>query len=86
MSNANKRISDVQCETCSHSAVCAFKETYSSILDAISNVAIDQPCTDGKKVHPKKITDFDFIDIISVVCRYYCPVHDANLYPSVKMV
>lgn len=71
MDNATKRISDIQCKLCCHNDVCALKDTYASILDTISNATIDQPCTDGKKVHPKKITDFDFIDNISVVCRYY---------------
>lgn len=84
MSNTNKRISDIQCETCSHSDVCAFKETYLSILDVISNAAIDQLCSDGKKVHSKKISDFDFIRKISVTCRHYCPMYDASLSPSVK--
>ena len=78
MSNTNKRISDIQCETCSHSDVCAFKETYLSILDVISNGM----CVDDKKSQFKKVVDFDFISKISVICRYYCcdrlvrPVND----------
>lgn len=50
MSNTNKRISDIQCETCSHSDVCAFKETYLSILDVISNGM----CVDAEKEQFKK--------------------------------
>lgn len=79
MSNTNKRISDIQCETCSHRYVCAFKETYLSILDVISNGM----CVDDKKEQFKKVVDFDFISKISVICRYYycdClvgPVNDA---------
>ena len=78
MSNTNKRISDIQCETCSHSDVCAFKEIYLSILDVISNGM----CVDEKKEQIKKVVDFDFISKISVTCRYYCcdrlvrPVND----------
>lgn len=82
MSDANKRISEIQCETCSHSEVCSFKETYYNILNVISNGM----CADDKEEQLKKVVDFDFISKISVTCRYYCPVRDANLYPSVKLV
>ena len=71
MNNVTVSVNEAQCKLCCHNDVCALKETYMSILYAISNVTIDQPCADGKKVHPKKITDFDFIDNISVSCRYY---------------
>lgn len=50
MSNANKRISDIQCETCSHSAVCSFKETYYNVLNVISNGM----CIDDKEEQIKK--------------------------------
>lgn len=87
MNNTTVGINEAQCKLCCHNDICALKETYMSILDAISNATIDQPCADGKKVHPKKIIDFNFIDNISVVCRYYqnwtslyrqtSPVYDA---------
>lgn len=50
MSDANKRISEIQCETCSHSEVCSFKETYYNILNVISNGM----CADDKEEQLKK--------------------------------
>ena len=71
MSKVVKDMIEVKCEACNHKDVCSYKETYMKILNSISNVFIEQRCTDEKKVQFKKVADFDFIGSISVTCRYY---------------
>ena len=62
---------NIQCTNCNHKDICSFKETYMKILDLISNVVVEQPSAGEKKCSFVKIVDFDFINSISVNCRYY---------------
>lgn len=71
MSYTIKYFIEIPCAICNHKDVCSFKRTYTKILNAISSAAVEQPYTDGKKAQCKKVTDFDFIDSISVGCQYY---------------
>ena len=66
-----KCLVEIPCATCIHQDVCSFKETYTKILNSISNAAVEQPCDDEQKTQYKKVTDFDFINNISVGCCYY---------------
>ena len=64
-------IINVQCETYNHKDICSRKETYMKILDFISNAIVKQPGAGEKRCSFVKITDFDFINSISVNCRYH---------------
>lgn len=71
MSNASKGLIETQCATCNHKDVCSYKETYTKILNAVSNAYVELPCKDEKKLSMKKIVEFDFINNISITCCHY---------------
>lgn len=63
-------IKEVSCTLCAHQEVCAYKQDYIDILEAVENVAVTKDTADGK-IALKKVTNYDFISGISVGCKYY---------------
>lgn len=67
----NNTAKESLCTHCNHRDICVYKDDYFSILKAVSETIVKQPCSDDKKVSFKKVTDFDFIGDITVSCRHY---------------
>ncbi len=63
-------VKETLCTRCVHRNVCSHKNDYLAIIKTISEVYVNEPLPNGK-VSSKRIVDFDFIDNISVSCRYY---------------
>lgn len=61
------------CSHCIHNDVCAYKKGFLSILKTISEACVLPPNSNGNSsdYDYKKVTDFDFINDISINCRYY---------------
>lgn len=58
------------CTRCAHRNVCAYKDDCLSVIEAVSRVTVNKQLPDGK-VEVKPIKNFDFIDGVSITCRYY---------------
>lgn len=58
------------CTRCIHCNVCAYKDDLLSVIEAIPRVTVGKKLPDGK-VEAKSIKNFDFIEDISIICRYY---------------
>ena len=59
------------CSRCIHNVVCAYSNSYISILKAVSEARVPQPDSNVDGSGYKKVIDFDFIGDILVPCRYY---------------
>lgn len=46
--------------------VCAYKQDYLDVIKAVENATVARDTSDEKKA-----IDYDFIDTISISCRYY---------------
>lgn len=58
------------CTLCAHKEVCAHKQDFLDIIEAIENSSITRDAPDGK-ITSKKVIDYDFVSEISVGCKYY---------------
>lgn len=58
------------CTLCAHKEVCAHKQDFRDIIEAIENASITRDAPDGK-ITSKKVIDYDFVSEISVGCKYY---------------
>lgn len=58
------------CTCCVNREVCIHKLDYLNILKAIENTSVVKDTPDGREMS-KKVIDYDFIDKISISCRYY---------------
>lgn len=65
-------VKTVSCMSCVHHELCKYEDDHMKIIEAVKKVTADQPCSDGKLVHLKPISSFDFVDDIFVKCKYYC--------------
>lgn len=63
-------INETACTRCIHKEVCLYKNDYLDIFNAVSDANVSKMCPDGK-ISLKKISSFDFIDGIRVVCHHY---------------
>ena len=58
------------CTRCVHCNVCAYKDDLLSVIEAIPRTTVGKQLPDGK-VEAKSIKNFDFIEDISIICRYH---------------
>lgn len=58
------------CTICAHRNVCAYKDDYLSVIEAVSKAIVDKQLPDGK-IALKRVENFEFVGDISVTCRYY---------------
>ena len=58
------------CTRCAHRDVCIHKQDYLDILKAVENATVIRDTPDGK-ISSKKVIHYDFIDEVSVKCKYY---------------
>lgn len=63
-------VKETRCTRCVHRSVCSHKNDYLAIVKTISEAYVSSLLPNGTMVS-KRIEDFDFIDNISVACRYY---------------
>ena len=75
MDNASK---ETLCSHCVHRVVCTYSDDYLSILKAVSEAYVSQPCSNGDGLGYKKVINFDFIGDISVACRYYQNINNVK--------
>lgn len=65
----SEAVKEAECIRCVHRNVCAFKNDYLEVYNAIQNTTVTKEAKDGK-VSLKRVTDYDFIRNISVNCCY----------------
>lgn len=65
-----EEVKETLCAHCAHREVCAYKQDYLDILKAVENAKVVKDTPDGK-IASKKVTFYDFIDKISITCKYY---------------
>lgn len=58
------------CTRCAHRNVCAYKDDCLSVIEAVSRATVNKQLPDGT-VEVKPIKNFDFIEDVSITCRYY---------------
>jgi hypothetical protein len=63
-------VKETLCTCCEHREVCAHKQDYLDILEAVENARVLKEMPDGK-ISSKKVTNYDFISEISIGCHYY---------------
>lgn len=63
-------VKETLCTRCEHREVCAHKQDYLDILEAVEDASVVKEETNGR-VSSKKVTNYNFISEISVGCRYY---------------
>lgn len=63
-------VKETLCTHCTHREVCAYKLDYLDILKAVENAEVVRATPDGKSTS-KKVNCYDFINRISVSCKYY---------------
>ena len=61
------------CDVCSHREVCRNKESFKSIVDQLSRQYVN---VNGETI---EIGDVDFVESISIVCRWNLPIGHARL-------
>lgn len=74
----NDGIKETACTRCMHREVCIYKQDFLDIYDAVFNTTVSKPCSDGKKVAMKKVTNFECLGDIIVTCRF-CKPEQANI-------
>ena len=65
----NSEVKETLCTRCIHREVCTYKQDFIDIINAIENAAVTQYTPDV--IASKKVTQYDFINGISVSCKYY---------------
>lgn len=65
----NQGVRETSCTSCVHREVCMYKNEYLDILKAVSDATVNKATPDGR-MSMKKVSSFDFISSIDVVCRY----------------
>ena len=65
----NSEVKETLCTRCAHREVCIYKQDYIDILKAVENATVTQNTPDG--ITSNKVTQYDFINGISVSCKYY---------------
>lgn len=65
-----ERIEETLCTNCAHREVCSYKQDYLNILKAVENAKVVKEESDGK-ITSQQVTCYDFIDNISITCKYY---------------
>ena len=63
-------VKETLCTHCTHREVCAYKRDYLDILKAVEDAEVVRATPDGKTAS-KKVNCYDFINRISVSCKYY---------------
>ena len=63
-------VKETLCTHCTHREVCAYKRDYLDILKAVEDAEVVRATPDGKSTS-KKVNCYDFINRISVSCKYY---------------
>lgn len=63
-------VKETLCNRCAHRSVCTHKNDYLAIVKTISEAHVSSLLPNGTMVS-KRIVNYDFIDNISVACRYY---------------
>ena len=63
-------VKETLCTHCTHREVCAYKQDYLDILKAIEDVKVFRDTPDGK-IASKRVVCYDFINQISITCKYY---------------
>lgn len=71
-------VKETICIRCAHRNVCAYKDKFLSVIEAVSKTTVTKELPDGT-VAVTPIENFDFIEDISITCRY----HD-DLYYTTK--
>lgn len=66
----NNVVKETICTRCVHCKVCAYKDDYLSAIEAISKTTVNKQLPDGT-VEVMPIKNFDFIEDVSITCRYY---------------
>ena len=65
----NSEVKETLCTRCAHREVCIYKQDYIDILKAVENATLARDTPDG--IASKKVIQYDFINGISVGCKYY---------------
>ena len=65
----NSEVKETLCTRCAHREVCIYKQDYLDILDAVENAIVVKDIPD--EIILKKVIHYDFINGISVSCKYY---------------
>lgn len=66
----NNVVNETICTRCIHRKVCAYKDDCLSAIEAVSKTTVNKQLPDGTvKITP--IKNFDFVEDISITCRYY---------------
>lgn len=61
---------EIICTRCAHRNVCAYKDEFLSVIEAVSRATVNKQLPDGT-AEVKPIKNFDFIEGVSITCRYY---------------
>lgn len=63
-------VKETICTGCAHRNVCAYKDDWLSVIEAVSRSTVNKQLPDGT-VEMTPIKNFDFIEDVSITCRYY---------------
>lgn len=63
-------VKETLCTRCAHREVCAYRQDYLDILEAVENASVIRDTPD-RKITSKKVICYDFIGEISIGCKYY---------------
>ena len=63
-------VKETICTRCAHRNVCAYKDDCLSVIETVSKTTVNKQLPDGR-VEVKPIKNFDFIEDVSITCRYY---------------
>lgn len=74
-------IKETICTRCTHRKVCAYKDECFSVIEAVLKATVTKQLPDGT-VEATPIENFDFIEDISITCRYR---DDSDYTTKIKM-
>lgn len=63
-------LKETACTGCIHREVCTYKYDYLKIIEAVNNAEVHSTAPDGRHSF-KKVSLYDFIEDINVLCKYY---------------
>lgn len=61
----------IACADCVHRDVCCYKQDFEDICDAVYGATVRRILKDEQKYSIRKIIDFECLDDILIMCRYY---------------
>ena len=67
---SNNKLKETLCTHCAHREVCAYKQDFFDIINAVENTSVYKDLSDGR-INSKNVRDYDFISEINVNCKYY---------------